>query len=172
LTSVASSKRTISLYLGKWGARTLLVRSKLVGKPCQERTHPCVGCAFVRSHRLGKTLIARISLGFDFLGYAFTAAGLEAASSAIERCVERVSRLYERGVDLVHIGAYVRRWLRWARSGLRALGAGLSERALVLVVRSLVRLGVLGGCLPLFPAVAGQTVGDEGDGTERRYEGG
>ena len=53
------------------------------------------------------------------------------------------------------------------------MGAGLSERALVLVVRSLVRMGGLGGCLPpLCPAVAGPTVGDEGDGTERRYNGG
>jgi hypothetical protein len=64
-------------------------------------------------------------------------------------------------VDLVHIVTYVRRWLRWARSGLRALGAGLSERALELVVRSLKRLGLLGGCLPpLLPAVAGPTARD------------
>jgi hypothetical protein len=66
--------------------------------------------------------------------------------------------LYEQGVDVLHIGIYVRRWLRWTRSALRALGAGLSERAFDLVVRSLVRLVLLGGCLPpLFPAVAGQT---------------
>jgi hypothetical protein len=53
---------------------------------------------------------------------------LEVAPPAIERCVERVSRLYWQGVDL--IGAYIRRWLQWARGGLRALGAGLSEPAL------------------------------------------
>ena len=88
-----------------------------------------------------KTFIGRISRGFDFLGYAFTPAGLDAAPQAVERCVERVSRLYERGVDLVHIGTYVRRWLRWSRSGLGALGARLSERALELVRISLGRLG-------------------------------
>jgi hypothetical protein len=84
--------------------------------------------------------------------------------------VERVSQLDEPGVDLIHIGAYVRRWLRWARSGLRAMGAGLSERALELVLCSLGRLGWLGGCLPsLCPAVAGPTVGEEcGDGYDRR----
>jgi hypothetical protein len=44
---------------------------------------------------------------------------------------------------------------------------------LELVVRALARLGWLGVCLTtLLPAVAGPTVGDEGDGTERRYEGG
>ena len=87
--------------------------------------------------------------------------------------IERVSQLYEQGVDLLHIGAYVRRWLRWARSGLKTLGAGLSERALELVVRDLVRLGLLGGSLPpTLPAMAGPTVGDEGDGTEHRYKGG
>jgi hypothetical protein len=105
-----------------------------------------------------KTFIGRISRGFDFLGYAFTPAGLDAAPQAVERCVERVSRLYEQGVDVLHIGTYVRRWLRWARSGLRALGAGLSERASGLVVRYLMRLGWLGHLLPpLFPAVAGPT---------------
>ncbi len=65
-----------------------------------------------------KTFIGRISRGFDFLGYAFTPAGLEVAPQAVERCVERVSRLYEQDVDLLHIGAYVRRWLRWTKSGL------------------------------------------------------
>ena len=73
-----------------------------------------------------KTFIGRISRGFDFLGYAFTPAGLDAAPQAIERCVQRVSQLYEQGVDLIHIGTYVRRWLRWASNGLRALGAELS----------------------------------------------
>jgi hypothetical protein len=71
-----------------------------------------------------KTFIGRISRGFDFLGYAFTPTRLEAYRSAVERCVDRVSRLYERDVDLVRIGAYVRRCLRWSRSGLGALGAG------------------------------------------------
>jgi hypothetical protein len=120
-----------------------------------------------------KTSIGRISRGFDFLGYVFTPAGLVAAPPTIERCAQRVSQLYEQGVDLLHIGAHDRRWLRWTRSGLRALGAGLSERALVLVVRSLGRLGLLGGCLPpLCPVVAGPPVGQEGDGSEHRYDGG
>jgi hypothetical protein len=116
-----------------------------------------------------KTFIGRISRGFDFLGYAFTPAGLEAAPQAVERCVERMSQLYEQGVDLLHFGAYVRRWLRWSRSGLRAMGAGVSERALELVLRALSRLGWLGGCLPpLCPAAAGPTVGEEGgDGSDR-----
>jgi hypothetical protein len=120
-----------------------------------------------------KTFIGRISRGFDFLGYAFKPAGLDAAPPTIERCAQRVSQLYEQGVDLFHIGSYLRRWLRWPRSGLRALGAAVSERALVLVVRSLGRMGVLGGCLPpMCLAFASQAVGDEGDGTEHRYDGG
>ena len=68
-----------------------------------------------------KTFIGRVSRGFDFLGYLFTPAGLEVAPRAVERCAERVSRLYEQGADLIRIGAYVRRWLRWARSRLRVL---------------------------------------------------
>ena len=101
-----------------------------------------------------KTFIGRVSRGFDFLGYLFTPAGLEVTPRAVERCVERVSRLYERGVDLIHIGAYVRRWQRWARSGLRVLGEELSQRALELVCRSLGRVGQPHWLLPpLIPAV-------------------
>jgi len=76
-----------------------------------------------------KTFIGRVSQGFDFLGYLFTPTGLEVAPQALERYVERVSRLYERGEDLVRIGAYVRRWLQSAKSGLGADGYRLMPRA-------------------------------------------
>jgi hypothetical protein len=110
-----------------------------------------------------KTFNGRVSRGFDFLGYAFKPAGLDAAPQAIERCVQRVSQLSALGVDVSHIGTYVRRWLRWARSGIRALGAGLFERALVLVVRSLARMGLLVGFQQmLHSAVAGPPVGEDG----------
>jgi len=46
-----------------------------------------------------KTFIGRVSRGFDFLGYEFTPAGLDVAPQTVERCVERVSRLYEQDVD-------------------------------------------------------------------------
>jgi len=69
-----------------------------------------------------KTFIGRVSRGFDILGYLFTPARLEVAPRAVERCVERVSRLYERGANLVRIGVYVRCWQRWAKSGLREDG--------------------------------------------------
>jgi hypothetical protein len=49
---------------------------------------------------------------------------------------ERMSQPYEQGVDLIHIRAFVPRLLWRARSGLLAMGAGLSEWALKLVVRS------------------------------------
>ena len=85
-----------------------------------------------------KTFIGRISRGFDFLGYLFSPTGLEVAQRAVEHCVERVAQLYERGADLVRIGAYVRCWKRWARSGLGGLIADLAERAVVRVERLLV----------------------------------
>lgn len=56
-----------------------------------------------------KMFIGRISRGIDFLGYAFTSAGLDAAPQAVELCIKRVSRLYEQCVDLIHIGTHVRR---------------------------------------------------------------
>jgi hypothetical protein len=85
-----------------------------------------------------KTFIGRISRGFDFLGYGFSPTGLEVAPRAVEHCMERVSQLYERGADLVRIGAYVRCWKRWTKSGLGGLSADLAERALVRVERLLV----------------------------------
>ncbi len=108
-----------------------------------------------------KTFIGRVSRGFDFLGYLFTPAGLEVAPSAVERCVERVSRLYERGADLVRIGAYVRCWHHWERSGLREMGEKLSERALACVCGSLDCIGQPHRPLPpLIPASAEPSVGD------------
>jgi len=53
-------------------------------------------------------------------------AGLDVAPQTVERCVERLSRLYEQDVDLLHIGAYVRRWLRWTKSGLGERGEQLA----------------------------------------------
>src|SRR5271167_4541547 len=84
-----------------------------------------------------KTFIGRISRGFDFLGYVFSPTGLEVAPRAVEHCVERVSQLYERGADLVRIGAYVRCWKRWARSGLRSVGEDLAGSAVLRVLRLL-----------------------------------
>ena len=81
------------------------------------------------------------------------------------------TRLYEQGVDMVHIGTYVRRWLRWARSGLGTLGARLSERALELVRFSPRRLGSP-GCPPavLRLSLAMVQVGEEAQRTEPRSD--
>jgi hypothetical protein len=68
--------------------------------------------------RWDEILIGRIERGFDFLGSVLKPAGLEMAPRAIEHCVERVSRLYEQGADLIRIGAYLKRWSSWAKSGL------------------------------------------------------
>ena len=69
-----------------------------------------------------KTFIGRISKGFDFLGYHFNHVGLTVAAPTVARFVARAYRLYEQeqrepcGPRL--LGAYVRRWRGWARSGL------------------------------------------------------
>lgn len=65
-----------------------------------------------------KTFIGRISRGFDFLGYWFSPSGLAVAQQTVQRCLEKVSRLYEQGADDIRIGKYVRRWLQWVRSGV------------------------------------------------------
>jgi len=83
----------------------------------------------VRQHP-DKTFIGRISRGFDFLGYRFSAAGIVGiATQTVKRCVERMNRLYEQGASPARIGEYVRRWQRWVRSGLGAR----SERFVMLI---------------------------------------
>src|SRR5271157_272397 len=116
-----------------------------------------------------KTFIGRVSRGFDFLGYLFTPAGLEVAPRAVERCVDRMSRLYERGANLVRIGAYVRCWQRWARCGLREMGRSVSERAWDCLSHALGRGGLPHWPLPpLLPASAGPTEGDANADSPRR----
>jgi len=118
-----------------------------------------------------KTFIGRISRGFDFLGYAFTPAGLDVAPRTIERCVQRMSQLYEQGADLIHIGAYVRRWHRWARSGLAELGARLGWRAWSRVVVASCVSGLRPGRVDAFcPAFICHTIGDAADPCHTRYD--
>ena len=62
-----------------------------------------------------KTFIGRIERGFDFLGYHFSRTGLTVAKAAIEKFVERATRLYEQERERADgpstLGMYVRRWI-------------------------------------------------------------
>ncbi|MGO9815329.1 MAG: hypothetical protein ACLP53_31760 [Isosphaeraceae bacterium] len=94
-------------------------------------------------------------------------AGLDVAPQTVERCVERLSRLYEQDVDLLHIGAYVLRWLRWTKSGLgeRAERLAWPERWLLRLV--LGGLWLRGGrCGPSCPAFVSHDVDAAAYGAE------
>ena len=71
---------------------------------------------------LHKTFIGRIEKGFDFLGYHFGPQGVRMAQKTITAFVERALRLYEQEAGGAsgpsRFGAYVRRWVGWARSGV------------------------------------------------------
>ena len=87
-----------------------------------------------------KTFIGRIERGFDFLGYHFSPAGLSLAKKTIANFIEKASRLYEQErrtpSDVSPLEMYVRRWVGWARSGVRAdTGVG-GEPSSLLPVRS------------------------------------
>lgn len=88
-----------------------------------------------------KTFIGRIEKGFDFLGYRFSRAGLTVASATVDRFIERIARLYEQEQFSAErpplLGPYVRRWVGWARGGLK--------------VKQMIRLRV---------SIAGQPPGD------------
>jgi hypothetical protein len=69
-----------------------------------------------------RTFIGKIERGFDFLGYHFGPAGLRVAKQTITNFLEKASRFYEQERSTVLAAAalemYVRRWLRWSRSGI------------------------------------------------------
>ncbi|MEH2182499.1 reverse transcriptase/maturase family protein [Nostoc sp.] len=65
-----------------------------------------------------KTFIGRIARGFDFLGYWFTLTGLSVAEKTVTRMLDKVSRLYERGADVIRIETYIRRWWLWVNCGV------------------------------------------------------
>ncbi len=60
--------------------------------------------------------------GFDFLCYHFSSDGLSVAKKTIENFVARAIRLYEQEPEEAgassRVGAYVRRWVRWAEAGI------------------------------------------------------
>ena len=67
-------------------------------------------------------------------------AGLEMGPRAIEHCIERVSRLYEQGADLIRIGAYLKCWHSWATSGLSLDGEQFVDRAMEAIAQRLAEL--------------------------------
>jgi len=54
-----------------------------------------------------KTFIGRAERGFDSLGYFIRPGVLRVSRGTFERFTERISRLYEQGVDYLRIGEYV-----------------------------------------------------------------
>jgi hypothetical protein len=73
-----------------------------------------------------KTFIGRAAKGFDFLGYHLSPRGIRLARQTCQRFAVRAARLQERErtgrAPPGSLGAYVRRWRRWTRSGLGRLG--------------------------------------------------
>ena len=51
-----------------------------------------------------KTFIGRIAKGFDFLGYSFEPKGLSIAPKTLANFLDRMTQLYEQGVDHRRIG--------------------------------------------------------------------
>ena len=65
-----------------------------------------------------KTFIGRIARGFDFLGYWFSPDGLSICWKTVDRMVDKVSRLYEQGADMLRFETYLKHWWQWVRSGV------------------------------------------------------
>ncbi len=69
-----------------------------------------------------KTFVGLIKKGFDFLGYYFSAKGVQAAQSTLNKFREKMTRLYEQGASEQRTGDYARQFLRWLVAGVPELG--------------------------------------------------
>ncbi len=73
------------------------------------------------SHK--RTFVRQIERGFDFLGYHFGPEGFTVGAKTIKQFVARAIRLSEQepgeACASSRFGLYVRRWVGWARGGLR-----------------------------------------------------
>jgi len=65
-----------------------------------------------------KTVVCRISRGFDFRGYWFSPWGITIAGKSYERLFWQAARLYEQGADVFSIELYLRRAMGWFVCGL------------------------------------------------------
>jgi RNA-directed DNA polymerase len=68
-----------------------------------------------------KTFIGRAEKGFDFLGYWVKPGMLSVSQTAMNRHVERITRLYEQGASYYRIGQYVIHWFGWLKAGVKGL---------------------------------------------------
>lgn len=90
----------------RWKLRKAIQATNAVLAELQVEKHP------------EKTFIGRTARGFDFLGYWFSPSGLGIAQKSVERCMAKISRLYEQGASEKRIGEYLRHWWTWVRSGV------------------------------------------------------
>ena len=111
---MAALRLTYARFMDDW---VVLAPSRSRLRTAVRQVNQILAELHLRQHP-DKTFIGRVSRGFDFLGYAFTPAGLFVAPQALARFRERLRRLYEQGAGPTGIGAYVRRWLCWLTAGL------------------------------------------------------
>jgi RNA-directed DNA polymerase len=105
-------------FMNDWVALTRTRRQVLKVRQVVKNMHAIVHGLKLRL-ALKKTLIGRISKGFDFLGYRFGALGLTGlAQQTIDNHKQKLLLLYEQSASDQRVEKYVSNWLRWTQSGL------------------------------------------------------
>jgi hypothetical protein len=90
----------------RWKLRRVVKRVNQVLAVLKVEKHPA------------KTFIGKAERGLNFLGYFLTPWGISVAECTVDNMKQRIARLYEQGADIISIGQYVDRWVRWVFSGL------------------------------------------------------
>tara|TARA_B100001123_G_scaffold20535_1_gene22740 strand:- start:15 stop:1070 length:1056 start_codon:yes stop_codon:yes gene_type:complete len=101
-------------YMDDW---VIFSKSRWALKRAVRRCHQSMQALQLKLHP-DKTFIGRVAQGFDFLGYHFGCRGLFLAKQSFQRAQEKARRLYEQGGPRSRLDAYLKRWKRWATSGL------------------------------------------------------
>jgi len=83
--------------------RQFLISSGLPSKKAIQIVNQTLNELKVEKHP-DKTFIGRIAKGFDFLGYSFEPKGLSIAPKTLANFLDRMTQLYEQGVDHRRIG--------------------------------------------------------------------
>ena len=100
-------------------------------------------CPLDRSLRDGRPL---------FLHFRVTNQGLALARQTVERCRERVSRLYEHDAGAGRFVCDLHRWARWVRAGMREIVVELESGAQCVVAVVMARL--ISRCNSIGPALS------------------
>ena len=123
LDDALSQKGFYCRFMDDW---VILVKTKSQLRRVIKITHRVLKQLKLNIHP-DKTMIGRITKGFDFLGIHFGKI-IQIAKQSIENHRLRISQRYAQGMSKNHIDLYIKRWEKWCQSLLICCYQSISSR--------------------------------------------